>query len=143
MKIKDLDAKILFELKAGESPETIAQKLKLPKSTMYYHFGKVKKLGFIRGVKVTIDYEQLKDTKEAFILVSLSKTDVKSLQEFEDYIKNTKLLSDAYAVGGDWDYLLVVHGKEEDVTRFLMNYVQTLPNVVKTHSLFVLKHIEL
>jgi DNA-binding Lrp family transcriptional regulator len=143
MKLKETDTRILLGLKAGESPDLIAQRLKLPKSTMYYHLGKLKKMGMIGGVKVMLNYGQIKDEKGAFILISLNKTDNKSLQLFEEDVKKSHVVSDIYALSGGWDYVLMVHGKEEEIRTFLLDRVQAIPNVAKTNSLFILKHIEL
>ncbi len=143
MKLKDLDTKILLELKAGETFDSVTQKLKMPKSTLYYHLNKLKKLGLIGGIKVILNYEQIKSEKGVLVLITLNKTDNKTLQAFEEEVKKSHVVSDIYAISGNWDYLLIVHGKEEEVEAFLLDHVRTIPNVTRTNSLFILKHIEL
>jgi DNA-binding Lrp family transcriptional regulator len=143
MKIKEKDTQILNAMRKGENVSEIAKRFKLPKSTVYYHLGKLKKEGFIKGVRVSIDYNQIKDQRAAIVLVSLNKTNIKDVKEFEEEIQKSKMVSDIYVVTGDWDFLLIIRGAKEDITKFIMSVVQSLPNVNKTHSLFIMKHSEL
>lgn len=143
MKLKEKDTQILNALGRGEDVNELARKLKLPKSTIYYHINKLRERGFIGGVKVSLDYEQLKEQRATMVLVSLNKTNSKDISAFEEELQKSNMISDIYAVTGDWDFLVVVRGKEENITKFIMETLQTMQNVKKTHSLFIMKHIEL
>lgn len=143
MKIKEKDNQIINALRKGEDVNALALRLKLPKSTIYYHLTKLKKAGFIRGVRISMDYERMPEHRAALVLVSLNKTNLKDVHIFEEELQKNKLISDIYGVTGDWDFLLVIHGTKEEITKFIMESIQSLPNVNRTHSLFIMKHIEL
>ena len=143
MKIKEKDTQILDALRKGEDVNAVAQHFKLPKSTVYYHLAKMKKAGFIKGVRVSMDYEPTSEHRAALVLVSLSKTNLKDVKTFEDEIEKNKMVSDMYGVTGNWDFLLIIHGTKDQITKFIMETVQAMPNVSRTHSLFIMKHLEL
>ena len=143
MQIKDTDSKILNALRHGDDVTKVAQDFKIPKSTVYYHLNKLKKAGFIKGVRVAINYEQTKNHGSAMMLVSLTKTNAKDVKTFEDEMQKSTLISDIYAVTGDWDFVLILRGEKEELTNFIMDSVQSMPNVNRTHSLFIMRHTEL
>ncbi|MCL5101257.1 MAG: Lrp/AsnC family transcriptional regulator [Candidatus Parvarchaeota archaeon] len=143
MKIKEKDTRILDALRKGESVNSLAQRFKLPKSTIYYHLTKLKKIGFIKGIRVSMDYEQMPEHRAALVLVSLNKTNLKDVNTFEEELQRNSIVSDIYGVTGDWDFLLVIHGTKQEITKFIMESIQSMPNVKRTHSLFIMKHIEL
>ncbi|MCL4399083.1 Lrp/AsnC family transcriptional regulator [Candidatus Parvarchaeota archaeon] len=143
MGIKQKDIEILNLLREGKDINSIAEKLKIPKSTVYYHVEKLKKNGVITGFKVSLNYADTKNYKSALILVSLTKTNTKSTASFLDSIKQNKLISDIYSVTGDWDLVLVVNGTKEDVAGMLMKELNTNKNINRTHSLFIVEHLEL
>ncbi len=143
MKIKDKDSKILNSLRHGDDVNKVAQEFKIPKSTVYYHLNKLKKAGFIKGMRVAMNYEQTSNHGSAIMLVSLNKTNAKDVKVFEDEMQKSALISDLYAVTGDWDFVLILRGNKEELTTFIMDSVQAMPNVNRTHSLFVMRHTEL
>ncbi len=143
MRIKDKDSKILDALRRGDDVNKVAQDFKIPKSTIYYHLNKLKKAGFIKGIRIAMNYEQTKNHGSAIMLVSLTKTNVKDVKLFEDEMQKSALISDIYAVTGDWDFVLILRGNKEELTTFIMDSVQSMPNVNRTHSLFVMRHTEL
>ena len=101
MKLHEKDLEIAEALRAGESVESISNRLGLPKSTVYYHIGKMKKAGAIKGFKVSLDYETTKDYQSAFILIALNGTNSKDINEFIDSIRKEKTVSDIYSVSGE------------------------------------------
>ena len=142
MKLHEKDLEIAEALRAGESVESISNRLGLPKSTVYYHIGKMKKAGAIKGFKVSLDYETTKDYQSAFILIALNGTNSKDINEFIDSIRKEKTVSDIYLVSGEWDFIFRVNGTKEEVTDFLSRRLQTMSFVKKTYSMFLLKHFE-
>lgn len=143
MKLKEKDTQILTAMRHGDSVDELAQKFKLPKSTIYYHLNKLKKAGFIKGLRVSLDYAQMKDRRAALVLVSLNRTGMKEIKAFEEELQKDPMISDIYDVTGDWDFLLVINGEKDEVTRFIMEHIRSVPNVNKTLSLFIMKHIEI
>ncbi len=142
MKLREIDTKILTALRRGEDAKLIAKSLKLPKSTVYYHLGKMKRAGVIRGVRVSMNFEQTGDYQSAAVLVSLTSTSVKDMKTFVGFIQKSKFVSDIYVVSGDWDYLLVISGTKKELNDFLISSLQGTPFVKRTQSLFIIKHIE-
>ena len=70
MKLKEIDVELLDLFKKGEKVKEITKKLNVPQSTVYYHYNKLKKNGFIKGLKVEMYYDESKTYEKAFILVS-------------------------------------------------------------------------
>ena len=142
MKLRQKDMEIISHLRKGESVGAISKKMKLPKSTVYYHMTKLKTAGLIKGMKISLDYEQSSEYQAAVVLVSLSSTNIKDSETFINKLKTEKVVTEILAVTGDWDFAIIIHGKKEDLTEFIRHRLQAMPNITKTHSLFVIQHIE-
>ena len=127
---------IINHLRRGETVEVISKKMKLPKSTVYYHMTKLKTAGLIKGVKISMDYEQSGEYQAAVVLVSLSSTNIKNSEIFINKLKTERIVSEILAVTGDWDFAIILHGRKEEITEFIRHRLQAIPNVTK-NALFI------
>ena len=142
MQIKEKDSEILNALRRGDGIAEISKALGLPKSTVYYHINKLKRAGFIKGLRVALTYEQTSSKSAAIMLVSLIKSNLKEVVAFEDELQENPLVTDIYSVTGDWDFVLILQGDKDEITKFLRESILSMPNVNRTHSLFIIKHLE-
>ncbi len=144
MKLKERDMQFLDLLRSGNSIKEIAKKLNVPSSTVYYHYSKLKKNGFIKGVKVEVNYKELKGNYEkAFILVSLNSVHTSDFEKFFNELMGESIISEVYEVSGDWDFVFLVNGIKENIINFVHEKLQNIPNVKKIQSIFIMKHIQI
>jgi Lrp/AsnC family transcriptional regulator of lysine biosynthesis len=143
MKLKETDVELLDLFKSGKKVKEITQKLNIPQSTVYYHYNKLRKNGFIKGLKIELDYDESNNYEKAFILVSLKNVHTKDFEEFFLELKEDKVIKEIYEVSGDWDFILSVRGSKEDIINFVHEKLQNLQNVQKIQSIFIMKHTEI
>ncbi len=143
MKLKEIDVELLDLFKKGEKVKEITKKLNVPQSTVYYHYNKLKKNGFIKGLKVEIDYDESKNYERAFILVSLNSVHTTDFEKFFQDLKEDKVVKEIFEVSGDWDFILSVRGQKEDIINFVHEKLQNLQNVKKIQSIFIMRHVEI
>jgi DNA-binding Lrp family transcriptional regulator len=140
--MKEKDSEILEALRRGDSIANISKTVGFPKSTIYYHINKLKRAGFIKGLRVALTYDQAGSEGAAIMLVSLIKSNLKDVIAFEDKLQENSLVTDIYSVTGDWDFVLILQGNKDEITKFLRESILSMPNVNRTHSLFIIKHLE-
>ena len=143
MKLKEIDVELLDLFKKGEKVKEITKKLNVPQSTVYYHYNKLKKNGFIKGLKVEMDYDESKIYEKAFILVSLNSVHTTDFEKFFQDLKEDKVVKEMFEVSGDWDFILAVSGQKEDIINFVHEKLQNLQNVKKIQSIFIMRHVEI
>ncbi|MCL4376172.1 Lrp/AsnC family transcriptional regulator [Candidatus Parvarchaeota archaeon] len=143
MKLKEIDVELLDLFKKGEKVKEITKKLNVPQSTVYYHYNKLKKNGFIKGLKVDMDYDESKIYEKAFILVSLNSVHTTDFEKFFQDLKEDKVVKEMFEVSGDWDFILAVSGQKEDIINFVHEKLQNLQNVKKIQSIFIMRHVEI
>ncbi len=143
MKLKEIDVELLDLFKKGEKVKEITKKLNVPQSTVYYHYNKLRKNGFIKGLKVEMDYDESKIYEKAFILVSLNSVHTTDFEKFFQDLKEDSVVKEIFEVSGDWDFILSVSGQKEDIINFVHEKLQNLQNVKKIQSIFIMRHVEI
>jgi DNA-binding Lrp family transcriptional regulator len=143
MKLKELDVELLDLFKKGVNVKDITKKLNIPQSTIYYHYNKLKKNGFIKGLKVEIYYDESKTYEKAFILVSLNSVHTTDFEKFFQDLKEDKVVKEIFEVSGDWDFILSVSGQKGEIINFVHEKLQNLQNVKKIQSIFIMRHVEI
>ena len=143
MKLKETDDHFLELLRGGTTIKEISQKMSIPQSTVYYHYNKLKKNGFIKGLKVEIDYKESKGYEKAFILVSLNNVHTTDFEKFFNEFKGESTIQEIYEVSGDWDFIFLVNGLKENIINFVHEKLQNIPNVKRIQTIFIMKHIEI
>ena len=143
MKLKEIDVELLDLFKKGEKVKEITKKLNVPQSTVYYHYNKLKKNGFIKGLKVEMYYDESKTYEKAFILVSLNSVHTTDFDKFFQDLKEDKIVKEIFEVSGQWDFILSVSGQKEEIINFVHEKLQNLQNVRKIQSIFIMRHIEI
>ncbi|MGC8533310.1 MAG: Lrp/AsnC family transcriptional regulator [Candidatus Parvarchaeum sp.] len=143
MKLKEIDVELLDLFKKGEKVKEITKKLNVPQSTVYYHYNKLRKNGFIKGLKVEMNYDESKIYEKAFILVSLNSVHTTDFEKFFQDLKEDSVVKEIFEVSGDWDFILSVSGQKEDIINFVHEKLQNLQNVKKIQSIFIMRHVEI
>jgi DNA-binding Lrp family transcriptional regulator len=143
MKLKEIDMELLDLFKNGKKVKEITQKLSVPQSTVYYHYNKLKKNGFIKGLKVEISYDESNGYEKAFILVSLNNVHNNDFEKFFQDLKEEKVIQEIYEVSGDWDFVFMVTGPRENIINFVHEKLQNIQNVKKIQSIFIMRHVEI
>jgi DNA-binding Lrp family transcriptional regulator len=143
MKLKEIDVSLLDLFKKGEKVKEITKKLNVPQSTIYYHYNKLKKNGFIKGMKIEMDYDESRTYEKAFILVSLNSVHTIDFEKFLQNLKEDNVVKEIFEVSGDWDFILSVGGQKEDIINFIHEKLQNMQNVKKIQSIFIMRHIEI
>jgi len=143
MKLKEIDVSLLDLFKKGEKVKEITKKLNVPQSTIYYHYNKLKKNGFIKGMKIEMDYDESRTYEKAFILVSLNSVHTIDFEKFLQNLKEDNVVKEIFEVSGDWDFILSVGGQKEDIINLIHEKLQNMQNVKKIQSIFIMRHIEI
>jgi DNA-binding Lrp family transcriptional regulator len=143
MKLKENDIKILDMLRDNKSVKIIAKELSLPQSTVYYHFNRLKKNGFIQGPKVKMDYKSFDGDEMAMILVSLQSVHMDNFDKFLDELGKESIIQEVFEVSGDWDFIFMVRGSKESIINFVHEKLQHIQNVKKIQSIFIMRHVKL
>jgi DNA-binding Lrp family transcriptional regulator len=143
MKLKEKDLEFLDLLRTGKTVKEISQKLQLPQSTVYYHYNKLKRKGFIKGLKVEIDYHESSGYEKALILVSLNNVHTVDFDQFFHDLKGESIIQEVYEVSGDWDFIFLVNGPKANIINFVHEKLQNIQNIKKIQSIFIMKHIEI
>jgi len=138
--IKAIDIDILNELKSNLDIKEVAKKLGMRGSTMYYHFNKLRKDGFIKGYRVSFKGSELGTKGEyMFILLSLTSINKKNSERLFNLLRDySSIVLDVFSISGSWDYLISVAGKKEDITKFLTKGLHSLKNIRRTYSMLVI-----
>ncbi|EFD93170.1 MAG: regulatory protein ArsR [Candidatus Parvarchaeum acidophilus ARMAN-5] len=143
MKLKENDIKILDMLRDNKSVKIIAKELSLPQSTVYYHFNRLKKNGFIQCPKVKMDYKSFDGDEMAMILVSLQSVHMDNFDKFLDELGKESIIQEVFEVSGDWDFIFMVRGSKESIINFVHEKLQHIQNVKKIQSIFIMRHVKL
>ncbi len=142
MDMNSNDFEFLNLLKKGESIKVIGQKLGIPKSTAYYQFNKLKKSGYIQGLKVNIDYEKNGDGKTALIMVEMNEPTDGNLSSTIKKISENRIVSSAFVLKGEWNLMFTVNGTDENIDRLVKSDISDDKVIKRTQTLFITKHIE-
>ena len=143
MKLKKKDLEFLDLLRMGKKIKEIAQKLGVPQSTVYYHYNRLKKNGFIKGLKVEVNYNGSNEYEKALILVSLNNVHTNEFEKLFEELKEESIIREIYEVSGDWDFVFLVNGPKDNIISFVHEKLQNIPNIKKIQSIFIMRHVEI
>ncbi|MBI4173776.1 MAG: Lrp/AsnC family transcriptional regulator [Candidatus Aenigmarchaeota archaeon] len=139
--LDDLDRKIVNALIANSrlSYRQISRKIGVSVVTVMKRARKLEKSGIIKGYTATLDYEKLGYDLQVIIDVRVSKG---KLFDVENMIANRANVVTVYDVTGSSDVLLVCRFKTRKQLDDFVKYIQTIPNVIRTHTRLILNTIK-
>ncbi len=153
--IDDLDKKILGELqKDGRTPlAKLADVVKKPRTTIMNRVQKLEEGGVIRGYRAVLSPYVLGFSMQAYVLITVrrsaaggSKPSQVMLAEkiIRDCDNDAYLpwVEEANVLTGQYDIMLKIWVKDlKQLSSFLLNYLPTNPDIVKTETMMVLEEV--
>ena len=139
----DKDHKILTAVQedARRSTREIAQRVKLPITTVHNRLRRLEGAGVIRGYHAEVDYGKIGKGVLAYIFLTVDYTKFKNLTQSE--IKNKILRTinpeEVYIITGNFDIMLKMHFRS---TRDISNTIEVLrkiEGVDKTQTMIVIE----
>ena len=121
MKLDPLDKEILRELQkdAKQSSKKLGKKFGKPQTTIVNRIKRLENMGIIKGYAAIIDAEKIGLGATAFSLIKVKQgpIDVKAgkgaiLEATKNFAKYEEV-NEVYALAGDYDILLKIHGESE------------------------------
>jgi Lrp/AsnC family leucine-responsive transcriptional regulator len=139
------DNQILKELRidASQSASQIAQKLRIPRSTVQHRIDRMKKKEIITRVVAIPDYPKIGLPVTAFVLVTYTPTDDRSQQDVAREIAKLENVVEVHVVAGQWDIILKARGASlQEIGELVVNKLRQIPGVghtVTSGSFFIIK----
>lgn len=142
----DLEIISLLEKDAKTKLHVIANKLKLPISTVHFRIQKLEKEKII-NYKITKDYKALGQNIKAEIIIYANPKELRLLKKTQsDLAKELIKINNVDIVDiitGDGDLLVVVRAKDvEELNNIILNRIQSLEGINNTKTLIVLQEIK-
>src|SRR3989344_4792043 len=112
MKLDLTDKRLLAELDLGarQSLGQLGRKLRLSKRGIDYKMKKLEKESIILGYKAMIDSSKL-GYYYLRLLISFTRLDTKTREEFEAFIKQSRLFAYVFCCQGEYDYACTIWAK--------------------------------
>ena len=143
--IDEIDLKILRALVANGriTNNALADEVGLSPSPCWQRVKRLENEGYIKGYSAQLNNEKMGFSQIAFVEVSLSKHDDKTLQKFADEIARIPEVLEVHMVTGGYDFLLKISIKDiKSYERFLSKKLYEFPYIQKSHSIFSLNAIK-
>ena len=111
-----IDKHILKSLQESgrKKKRELAEEVNLAASTMLDRVRKLEASGVIKEYRAVVDAEKIGMKAQGFVFVSLERHMVKSIERFEEEIKQVPNVCACYHTAGRFDYLLHVIAKDLD-----------------------------
>ena len=145
MEIDRIDRKILNLLQndARLTYQQIAEAVSLSASPCLRRIKRLEAAGIIKSYVALLDPQKLGLGLLAYVSVKLEKRSASTLQSFRAAVHSWPEVVACYAMTGDMDYLLRVHTSDlEHFTRFVMDRLMILPEVMDVKSSFALERVK-
>ena len=140
-----IDLSILRELRknARITVTDLASKVGLSKTPCQIRMKRLEEQGYIKGYITLIDPNKLGHTHIAFVQVTMSDTSRKSLERFNEGMRQIAEIEQCHMIAGGFDYLLKVRTKDMISFRTVLGeHISTLPHVVQTSTFVVMENIK-
>ena len=145
MELDRIDRKILNLLQndARLTYQQIAEAVSLSASPCLRRIKRLEAAGIIKSYVALLDPQKLGLGLLAYVSVKLEKRSAGTLQSFRAAVHSWPEVVACYAMTGDMDYLLRVHTSDlEHFTRFVMDRLMILPDVMDVKSSFALERVK-
>ncbi|MBI2675470.1 MAG: Lrp/AsnC family transcriptional regulator [Candidatus Aenigmarchaeota archaeon] len=117
----------------------ISQKAGVSVVTVMNRVRRLEKGGIIKGYSVVMDYPSLGYDLEALIEVRVSKG---KLFDVENLIAARRNVFSVYDVTGNFDVAIVAKFQNRRQLDEFVKYLQTIPNVTRTHTRLILNTVK-
>lgn len=141
-KLDEIDRNILNELQLDGRIDILelSSRVNLSRTPVSLRLEKMVKLGVIRGFVALLDREKVGQPVLVVTHVRLEKQTTLLLEEFEGIVCDMSEVQACLHVSGDWNFILLVSSvAPQAYFNFLMEKINSLPNVAHTDSAFVMK----
>jgi Lrp/AsnC family leucine-responsive transcriptional regulator len=145
LELDRIDRKILNLLQndARLTYQQIAEAVSLSASPCLRRIKRLEAAGIIKSYVALLDPQKLGLGLLAYVSVKLEKRSANTLQSFRAVVHSWPEVVACYAMTGDMDYLLRVHTSDlEHFTRFVMDRLMSLPEVMDVKSSFALERVK-
>lgn len=145
IKLDRIDRKILEELQADArlSSADLAERVSLTASPCWRRVKRLESDGIICAYEAKLDPKKLGYQVTAFISISLEKSHIKYVQEFEAAVASIPQVLSCHRISGRYDHQLMVVAEDlEAYGRFAEKYINGLPSVKEVYTSFVLKEVK-
>ncbi|MGV8141888.1 MAG: Lrp/AsnC family transcriptional regulator [Candidatus Woesearchaeota archaeon] len=143
--MKNIQPKLISLFKSGYCTPQIARLakyLKEPSTTLQYNIKKLEKDGAIKTYKAVFDYKKINDGFCAFVLLNLSPDEYGDPERIgKDLMKHQEVES-ADIITGDWEMLLKIRVKDQDVYYAFVKNILSRKGVIKIKTLTSLKQLK-
>lgn len=139
-----IDRKILHILQhhGRESATNIAAQVGLSLSACHHRIKELERSGVIRGYEAVVDPKAVGLDFEAFVFVTIGKTDIETIEGFEEAVSKQPNIVEINRLFGQPDYTLRVFAKDmADFQRLYDTILSGLPGVQRLTSTMVMKRI--
>lgn len=141
--LDETDRRIVAELRADGrlSMRVLAQRLHISRASAYSRVERLHRDGVITGYSAVIDPELNGYGISAYVYLKISQHSWKQVQQ---HVREIPEVWHAALVSGEHDLVLLVRAHDAHSMRDLvLNRLQTLPNVVSSHTVLILDEIPL
>jgi DNA-binding Lrp family transcriptional regulator len=141
---RDMEILLLLMKNAKQSLGKIAQKLEIPKSSVYRRIMKLEQAGVIRNYSISIDYEKIGKPITSFILISvLFQSTERSQEEIALDIIKIPEIYEIHIITGEYDMIAKARTKSvEELGNIIVKSVRNVEGVGKTITNVSLKKIK-
>jgi DNA-binding Lrp family transcriptional regulator len=140
-----MDVRILMELQrnARLTNVELSERVNLSASPCLTRVRALEAAGIVDRYVALLDPKSVNLGVSVFISVTLERQSEASLERFERAIATYDEVMECYLMTGDFDYLLrVVVADVDELQRFILDRLTTLPSVANIKSSFALKQVK-
>ena len=145
MTLDPIDVAILEQLQTDSRIPMVelAKRVNLSATPCVKRVKRLEAEGIIRGYHARLDPEALGRSLLVFVQVSLNSTDEKTLDTFNQAMRDIPDVLECHMLGGGFDYLVKLRTRDMQAYRhFLGHVLGALETVETTHTYFVMEEVK-
>jgi DNA-binding Lrp family transcriptional regulator len=135
VQLDDRDLKILRELSedSSQSITSIADKLKMPRTTLQERIKRLRALGVITKFTVQLDYSKLGKPVTAFILVAVGMGSNIPQKTLAQEIAKLPDVVEVHIIAGEWDIIVKVRSDSmQTIGSLVVDKLRSMEGVART-----------
>lgn len=118
---RDIDILKVLSAEGRITKAALAERIGLSPTPCWERLKKLEKAGLIKGYRAEIDLKKLASHVTVFVAAEISDHTAASFQVFEKDVLERPEITDCWALGGGFDYLLQVVTKDVDSYQILID----------------------
>lgn len=145
MSLDPIDVAILDQLQTDSRIPMVelAKRVNLSATPCVKRVKRLEAEGIIRGYHARLDPKALGRSLLVFVQVSLNSTDEKTLDAFNQAMREIPDVLECHMLGGGFDYLVKLRTRDMQAYRhFLGHVLGALETVETTHTYFVMEEVK-